>query len=149
MNYLLDTNILLIYLKEEKTKLLIEEEYDPMGRDNNPMISAVTVGEIQSIAKRNYWGDKRLRAVENLMNKLIILDIKYEEVIEKYAEIDAYSQDKIKEKRLGMTSRNMGKNDLWIAATTTVTESKLITTDNDFDHLDGEYFDVIKIKIIK
>ena len=149
MNYLLDTNILLIYLKEEKTKSLIEEEYDPMGRDNNPMISVVTVGEIQSIAKRNYWGDKRLRAVENLMNKLIILDIKYEEVIEKYAEIDAYSQDKIKEKRLGMTSRNMGKNDLWIAATTTVTESKLITTDNDFDHLDGEYFDVIKVKIIK
>lgn len=145
----MDTNILLIYLKEEKTKSLIEDEYAPMDGGNNPMISVVTVGEIQSIARRNYWGDKRLRAVENLMNKLIILDIKYEEVIEKYAEIDAYSQDKVKEKRLGMTSRNMGKNDLWIAATTTVTESKLITTDNDFDHLDGEYFDVIKIKIIK
>jgi predicted nucleic acid-binding protein len=81
--------------------------------------------------------------------KLIILDIKYEKVIQKYAEIDAYSQDKIRENRLGMTSRNMGKNDLWIAATTTVTQSKLITADNDFDHLDEEYFDVVKIKVIK
>ncbi len=138
MNYVIDTNILLIYLREEKTKSLIEDEYDPMGRDNNPMISVVTVGEIRSIAKRNYWGNKKLRAVENLMDKLIITDIKYEDLIEKYAEIDTYSQDKIREKRLGMTSRNMGKNDLWIAATATVTGSKLITTDNDFDHLDGE-----------
>ena len=149
MNYVLDTNILLIYLRDKKTKSLIEEEYDPMGGDNNPMISVVTVGELRSLAKRNYWGNKRFKAVEQLMDKLIILDIKYEEVIQKYAEIDAYSQDKIRENRLGMTSRNMGKNDLWIAATTTVTQSKLITADNDFDHLDEEYFDVVKIKVIK
>lgn len=149
MNYVLDTNILLIYLRDEKTKSLIEEEYNPMGGDNNPMISVVTVGELRSLAKRNYWGNKRFKAVEQLMGKLIILDIKYEEVIQKYAEIDAYSQDKIRENRLGMTSRNMGKNDLWIAATTTVTQSKLITADNDFDHLDEEYFDVVKIKVIK
>ena len=46
MNYVLDTNILLIYLRDEKTKSLIEEEYNPMGGDNNPMISVVTVGEL-------------------------------------------------------------------------------------------------------
>ena len=37
----------------------------------------------------------------------------------------------------------MGKNDLWIAATAYVTGSKLITSDKDFDHLDGEYFEVL------
>lgn len=40
----------------------------------------------------------------------------------------------------------MGKNDLWIAATTYVTGSKLITSDKDFDHLDGEYFEVLYIE---
>jgi tRNA(fMet)-specific endonuclease VapC len=149
MNYVLDTNILLIYLREERTKSFIEAEYDPMGKNNNPIISIVTVGEIRSIAKRNYWGPKKIRAVEGLMNKLIITDIKYEDVIEKYAEIDAYSQDKIKEKRLGLSARNMGKNDLWIAATTAITNSKLITSDSDFDHLNNQYFELVKIKIIK
>jgi len=40
----------------------------------------------------------------------------------------------------------MGKNDLWIAATTylKLSNSKLITSDNDFDHLNGNYFDVMK-----
>lgn len=29
----------------------------------------------------------------------------------------------------------MGKNDVWIAATTKVAGATLLTTDNDFDHL--------------
>jgi len=43
----------------------------------------------------------------------------------------------------------MGKNDLWIAATAAITESKLMTTDGDFDHLNGIYLDLIKIEIKK
>ena len=39
----------------------------------------------------------------------------------------------------------MGKNDVWIAATAMATDSKLITSDSDFDHLDGEFFDVLHI----
>jgi len=40
----------------------------------------------------------------------------------------------------------MGKNDLWIAATALLTNSKLITTDSDFRHLDDTFFEVILIK---
>lgn len=149
MNYVLDTNILLIYLREPETKKLIEERYDPLGSGNNPVISIVTVGEIRSIAKRNYWGAKRLATVEEIMSKLIITDINYEDLIEMYAEIDAFSQGTTKEKPLGMSARNMGKNDLWIAATAVITGSKLMSTDNDFDHLNETYLDLIKIKIKK
>jgi len=39
----------------------------------------------------------------------------------------------------------MSKNDLWIAATTAVTNTVLLTTDSDFDHLDKVFFSVIKI----
>lgn len=42
-----------------------------------------------------------------------------------------------------MSSRNMGKNDLWIAATTIVSGSKLVTSDSDFDYLNKVYFDVL------
>ena len=42
-----------------------------------------------------------------------------------------------------VSARNMGKNDIWIAAVTTILGAKLITLDKDFDHLDGEYFSVI------
>lgn len=149
MNYVLDTNILLIYLREAQTKAFIEETYDPLGSGNNPIISVVTVGEIRSIAKRNYWGARRLEAVEKIMKKLIITDINYEDLIEKYAEIDAFSQGRLKENPLGLSARNMGKNDLWIAATAAITESKLMTTDGDFDHLNGTYLDLIKIEIKK
>ncbi|MBK7873777.1 MAG: hypothetical protein IPJ74_25525 [Saprospiraceae bacterium] len=93
MNYLLDTNILLFYLRDPNTKEYIEHQYNPFGAANNPIISIVTVGEIKSIALQNQWGGKRLRAVEELLNKGIIADIKYTPILEKYAEIDAFSQE--------------------------------------------------------
>ena len=41
------------------------------------------------------------------------------ELTEWYAQVNAYSQGKIKGRPLprGLSARNMGKNDLWIAAT--------------------------------
>ena len=65
----------------------------------------------------------------------------------KYGEIDAFSQGKLTNKKLKMSSRNMGKNDLWIAATASILNAKLITTDKDFDHLDKEYFDLIRVEV--
>jgi tRNA(fMet)-specific endonuclease VapC len=43
----------------------------------------------------------------------------------------------------------MGKNDLWIAATTSVLDAILLTTDNDFDHLHNEFLQVAKIDLTK
>lgn len=145
MNYLLDTNIILIYIRDEVTRDFIEQKYNPFGADNNPIISVVTIGEIKSIAKRNHWGDKKWKLMEAILKDLIIADIHSEDVIEMYAEIDAYSQGSLKDRPLGLTSRNMGKNDLWIAATAGVTNAQLITTDQDFDHLNEEYINLIRI----
>jgi tRNA(fMet)-specific endonuclease VapC len=39
----------------------------------------------------------------------------------------------------------MGKNDLWIASVAAILNLQLITTDNDFDHLNGVFFEVRKI----
>jgi predicted nucleic acid-binding protein len=45
---------------------------------------------------------------------------------------------------LGNSSRNMGKNDLWIAATAYALNAVLLTTDADFDHLHQIFFEVKK-----
>ena len=37
----------------------------------------------------------------------------------------------------------MGKNDIWIAATASVLDATLLTTDKDFDHLNNEFLNVI------
>ena len=53
-----------------------------------------------------------------------------------YARLDAYSQGKLHTLPLppGLSARNMGKNDLWIAATA-LFQCGMHTSDNDFDHL--------------
>ena len=64
-----------------------------------------------------------------------------------YADIDAYSQGKLTRLSSPFTSKNMGKNDLWIAAAAHVTGATLVTTDADFDHLDGVFIKLEKIPI--
>jgi tRNA(fMet)-specific endonuclease VapC len=45
----------------------------------------------------------------------------------------------------GLTARNMGKNDLWIAATGSVLKATLLTMDEDFNHLNKIFLDVVRI----
>jgi tRNA(fMet)-specific endonuclease VapC len=41
----------------------------------------------------------------------------------------------------------MGKNDLWIAASAHVLGATLITTDNDFTHLDSIFIKLLKLEV--
>jgi len=63
-------------------------------------------------------------------------------LIDRYVQIDTFSQNKLLGQPLGLTPRNMGKNDLWIAATASVLGAKLLTTDGDFNHLQGVFLDL-------
>lgn len=146
MYFLFDTNILLFYIRENATASFIDATYNPFGNGNTPILSVVSVGEIKSIALRSEWGKTKLAKLKELMSLFVIADINADDVLDVYAEIDTFSQGNLKGKPLKMTARNMGKNDLWIAATAAVTSSTLLTSDNDFDHLDRQYFDIIKIK---
>lgn len=147
MNYLLDTNILVIYLRDRPTKTFIENTYHPFDLPNIPIISVVSEGELRALALKNKWGLRSVNAMNNFLRQVVIADINSADVIDRYAEIDAFSQGKLSSKPLGLSSRNMGKNDLWIAATASVTKSQLMTVDNDFDHLDGAFLKVVKIRV--
>jgi tRNA(fMet)-specific endonuclease VapC len=137
MNYLLDTNIVLIYTRDSSISKKMEEELKIFTPENNVAISVVTVGELFSIAKQKQYSDHRIRRLKSLLSSLAVIDINIEEIIEQYAEIDAYSQVRHPTLQSGFTSRNMGKNDLWIAATASIYDLTLLTTDQDFRHLDN------------
>lgn len=145
MRFFLDTNILLHYLRKSKTGQETDAKYAPLAAGNEPFVSVVSIGELESIALQNKWSEKRLKQLAELLNEVLVSDIYARKIILTYAEIDAYSQNKLSGKPLPMTARNMGKNDLWIAASASVLGATLLTTDRDFDHLDRVYLDLGKM----
>lgn len=147
MKYLLDTNILLAYIRESTLSNLIDERFQLFDSQHLTAISVVTVGELHSIALRNNWGKARIQRLDTQLNKMLIVDINVATIIERYAEIDAFSQTKHPTIKSDFSSRNMGKNDLWIAATASSVGATLLTTDGDFDHLEDVFLKLEKIEI--
>lgn len=55
MVYLLDTKIIIQYLRDSDHRKKIDDQFDPFGPENTAVISVVTVGELKSLAIRNRW----------------------------------------------------------------------------------------------
>lgn len=137
MVYLIDTNIIVHFVRDSQLYDTIEQEFKLFTRPNRVLISEVSVGEIYSLSKRNRWGQRKMDRLDNFLDKVGLINLSTEGIHEAYADIDAYSQSNHPTRSLpqGMTARNMGKNDLWIAATAHILRATLVTTDKDFDHL--------------
>ena len=123
----------------------VELDFDPLAPIHESWISAVSVGEIRSIAMQNRWGDKRLTQLNDFLHRFLIADVNIKTLLHRYAEIDSFSQGNHPTIPTFFSARNMGKNDLWIAATASVLEATLLTTDSDFDHLNGTFLQRVKI----
>jgi predicted nucleic acid-binding protein len=145
--FVLDTGILVGYIRGAEYAEYVEKRFRVNEPPNIPVISIVTKGEIYSLAIQFGWGEKKRGALENLLRKLAFVDIGNDLIVEKYAQIDSYSQGKNPSMPLapGLTARNMGKNDLWIAATGSVLNATLLTTDDDFKHLNKVFLEVVRI----
>lgn len=143
---LFDTNMLLLLLRQDPRWDNLQSTYDFNQSFN--FISVVSLGELYSIGLQNNWGIKRLAQISKLQEEFVVADIHVESIIQKYAEIDAFSQGKLSGKSLGATSRNMGKNDLWIAASASVLQLRFFTTDRDFDHLAQDFIDLERIDLL-
>jgi predicted nucleic acid-binding protein len=123
---LLDTNILLAYLRGKTLGRYIRANYpfDQGGFDS--LVCVVSVGEIMSLSRKFAWGTDKVAEMQRLLDDLVTMDINSVPVLAAYAELDHYSETK---------GRKMGKNDVWIAAAARVSGATLLTTDPDFDHL--------------
>jgi len=145
--YVIDTGILLGYLRASSYALFVDKQYFPFTSPNNAVISIVTQGELQSLALQLHWGVNKQQHLKTLLRRIPYVDISNAAVLQRYAAIDAFSQGKLNAKALpvGTSSRNMGKNDLWIAATASVLNATLLTTDDDFTHLNRVFVTVVYI----
>ena len=126
---LLDTSVLLPLLRGGEFGRRIDRDFGLRSSAVRPLISIVTHGEIAVLAARNGWGDKRREVLANMLNELVTVDIGHPDVIDAYVAVDLHSQAHPE------GARNMGKNDLWIAACAKAAGATLLTTDNDFAHL--------------
>jgi tRNA(fMet)-specific endonuclease VapC len=147
MVYLFDTNIVLAYFRADTTAQLVESQYQPFQADHIALISVISLGEINSLTMRNQWGETKKQKLALALQEFRVVDIYSKDIINKYAEIETYSQNKMPHRPLptGVSARNMGKNDIWIAATASVINATLISTDADFHHLDKLFFDLAYI----
>jgi predicted nucleic acid-binding protein len=127
--YLLDTNVVLALVRGKALGVFIDSTFGLSTAQCRPVISVVTHGEVRALASRNGWGGAKLTALQGALDALVTVDVNVAEVIDAYVEIDIYSRQHPD------GARNMGKNDLWIAACAKASGATLLTTDKDFDHL--------------
>ncbi len=148
MRYILDTNIIIHLVSNTNLGKDVMSKYDLLNLQNQVFISITARGEILSIASQRNWGSKKIKILTEFLESFVVLNLN-ESIVQKYVEMDAYSQGKDKNRIYppDFSAKNMGKNDLWIAATAAVTSSTLLTTDKDFDHLDTVFISVIRIDV--
>ncbi|PWK27780.1 tRNA(fMet)-specific endonuclease VapC [Arcicella aurantiaca] len=118
------------------TNLIIKHIRKSQNLPSRIIIPMPVVGELKAFALKSDWGIQKVLFMNNLFNLFPLVEIT-EELTEIYAQTDAYSQGRLQGNPLplGVSARNMGKNDLWIATTALYFDLELHTTDNDFDHL--------------
>ena len=145
--YLLDTNILMLYIRQDTRFDYVNKSYQVFPTNATSLISVVTHGELKAISLKRQWGFNKVQLLEATLSNFLKADISVNEIIERYAEIDTYSEGKLPSKPLSTSARKMGKNDLWIAATASVLGLTLLTTDKDFDHLKDVYLDLAYVDL--
>ena len=120
----LDTSAVIHLVRDDATGREILRRFELRGRDEKPLISSITRGEIGAFAKWRKWGDRRLIRLQQILDEFVTVSAGLPDVINSYSEIKALSLSK---------GNPMSQNDTWIAATCVAVGAQLITNDKDFD----------------
>ena len=113
--YLLDTNILVAYIRAGMLGAYIEERFGLDASPYRPLISVVVVGEILALARKFRWGDHKVQTMRRRLRELVRIDISDERVLDAYSELAEFTRD----------HETIPQNDIWIAATAKVTGATL------------------------
>ena len=145
--FIIDTNILVGIIRGSDYASYVIKKFDLFNPENIYLISIVSHAEINSFALKRNWGEEKVKAMKDLLNKIPYVKIDSYNLINAFAEIDSYNLGKHPTKKLpsGMSARNMQDNDIWIASTANVLKATLISTDKDFDHLHNHFIDFVYI----
>ena len=111
-NFILDTNILMAYLKAD-TMLFnkVSEDNNLNDEDAFIMISSITKGEILSLALQNNWGERKVSVLTKLLNEFVIIDVggNNDLLLNAYAEIDAFSLQRTQQRNSKVQQNQWGK----------------------------------------
>ena len=83
--YLLDTNILVHFVRDSRVWRRIVGRYDLLLHDPTPLISVVSIGELRAIARRNGWGLRRLSQADYICSHLLPVTIGDDPIFNAYA----------------------------------------------------------------
>ena len=146
--YLLDTNMLLGFVRRAAWALTIREEYNLADPGSAVFTSIVCKGEIQALAEKFGWGSNKRSELQRVLRVVPTLYLD-DEVVSAYALIDAWTHgttvDSPNRVPPPQPAVAMSQNDIWIAATAHAKESVLISTDGDFDHLKEDWLRLIYV----
>lgn len=121
MNYLLDTNICIYFLKG---RYGLVEKIDKVGFENL-FVSEITVAELKYGAEKSAYPKKNRPVINNLIDRFKQLPI--------YSALDIYAKEKARLKKEGNIVDDL---DLLIGATAIVNEMVLVTNnEKHFDRL--------------
>lgn len=134
--FLFDTNILVHLVRNDGIGQHIRTTYSPFMTDPKPFISTVSEGELRSLALQWALGKHKTEQMGFVLGFFRQVSIERPDALQVYATIDAFSKSQ---------GIRMGKNDIWIAAAAHISGSRLVTTDDDFDHLVPGFISVDKI----
>jgi predicted nucleic acid-binding protein len=143
--YLLDTGILLGYVRGAAFAGYVDKKYSPAKAPNIATVSVVSVAELRCFALRLKWGTNKLNVLSSLLRTIPATPIRQSSIVEKFAEIKAFNHRQHPTLAPPTSGYTMGDNDIWIAATASVLNATLLTTDHDFDHLDSIFLRVVYI----
>src|SRR5665811_750388 len=107
MDILLDTNLILIYSRDSNILKRLEEKYDLFNPGNRLSVSVVTLGELDALSKKLGLGNRRKENLKDTLKNIAKIKLNIKEIIDRYGDIDAYSQGKLEGTNVDFTSRNM------------------------------------------
>jgi predicted nucleic acid-binding protein len=134
--YVLDTSTLLNLIRGKELGRQIDRAYGLSSAMYRHAISIVTHGELKVLAERKAWGDEKQNALANAVGSLVTINIDSDALVDAYVRVE----DACRNASGG--ANNMQQNDMWIAATALVCGLPIITTDKDFNHLNGRLITV-------
>ena len=110
-SYVLDTNVLLHLIRGQALGAKIDQAFGLTSTLHRQIVSIVSQAELWVIADRKGWGGAKRSALQHALDNLVVMPIDSLDLVEAYVKI-ARADSAAAE-----GARNLGKNDIWIAAT--------------------------------
>ena len=144
--FLLDTGVLLGFVRKAPWADAAHTDHNLGSVEVMSLTSVICQGELLALSEKFGWGAKRREVLEEALDNFPILGIT-PDVVRAYALIDAWTHGKpvtaagIPPPPSGTPAVSMKQNDIWIAASTHVSQATLLSTDKDFEHLHNIWLD--------